>query len=309
MKMIKVKLIVPGKNIKSDDNLSSYFEELDQNQKLLIRPFYPNRNKIIWTTDSQQADFITIQSKGGDCRDAYKTLKQQPDFKRFEKKYCIYVNDDFPDYLYDDTKCIKWVSQPSRKHEENKKHNITVIPLIMSDHFHVDSSFIEECRELEKEYEFGFIGNASVSGRSILSTIDTDSYFFENTSSLHLYSIKNREEKIANIKHYLKKIAKCKFVFCPRGSGSSSFRLYETMMVGSIPIITGMNDFPFKDSSSWNEFSIVTDLDARGLKKAAQQSRNTDYTTMRKNSINFWENKCKMIELYTQLASQMRGSS
>jgi hypothetical protein len=48
------------------------------------------------------------------------------------------------------------------------------------------------------------------------------------------------------------------FTLCPRGYGRSSFRLYEAMALGSIPIYIwdDMEWLPYKDILNWDEFSI-----------------------------------------------------
>jgi hypothetical protein len=70
------------------------------------------------------------------------------------------------------------------------------------------------------------------------------------------------------------------------------------MMVGSVPIITGMNDYPFDDIVEWDDFSIRTTLDSQGLKFAAKKTKEVDYNLMRENGISFWEKYCKMENLY-----------
>ncbi|BDA48178.1 probable glycosyltransferase At5g20260 at C-terminar half [Coccomyxa sp. Obi] len=57
------------------------------------------------------------------------------------------------------------------------------------------------------------------------------------------------------------------FSFCPRGFGSTSFRLYETLQLGTIPIYVWEDDLwlPFQDIIDWNEFAIVVELKDRHL--------------------------------------------
>lgn len=50
------------------------------------------------------------------------------------------------------------------------------------------------------------------------------------------------------------------FCLCPRGYGLNSFRLYEAMQLGCIPVVV-TNDFylPWNDELNWNEFSVLID--------------------------------------------------
>lgn len=57
---------------------------------------------------------------------------------------------------------------------------------------------------------------------------------------------------------FLKATVNSKFCLCPRGYGLNSFRLYEAMQLGSIPvIITNIPYLPWKDELDWSEFSVL----------------------------------------------------
>ena len=48
------------------------------------------------------------------------------------------------------------------------------------------------------------------------------------------------------------------FTLCPRGYGLSSFRLYEAIQLGSIPVFVYDEEFfPFNDVLNWDEFCIL----------------------------------------------------
>ena len=47
------------------------------------------------------------------------------------------------------------------------------------------------------------------------------------------------------------------FTLCPRGYGRNSFRMYEAMQLGSIPVYIYDEDWrAFKDNVNWDEFSV-----------------------------------------------------
>ncbi len=51
------------------------------------------------------------------------------------------------------------------------------------------------------------------------------------------------------------------FSLCPRGYGRSSFRLYEVMQLGSIPVfIYDYKWCPFEDEINWNDFCVLIDV-------------------------------------------------
>lgn len=48
-----------------------------------------------------------------------------------------------------------------------------------------------------------------------------------------------------------------KFCLCPRGYGASSFRLYEAMQLGSVPVyISDKHYCPWRDELDWTEFCV-----------------------------------------------------
>lgn len=64
--------------------------------------------------------------------------------------------------------------------------------------------------------------------------------------------------------HWRDGMTRSTFSLCPRGLGRASFRLYEAMALGSIPIYIWDDRewLPFQDSLDWSEFSISLPIDA-----------------------------------------------
>jgi hypothetical protein len=52
------------------------------------------------------------------------------------------------------------------------------------------------------------------------------------------------------------------FTLCPRGYGRSSFRLYEALALGSIPVYIwdDIEWLPYKDKLEWDKFSVSTNI-------------------------------------------------
>ena len=52
-----------------------------------------------------------------------------------------------------------------------------------------------------------------------------------------------------------------KFALCPRGYGNTSFRLYESMQIGAVPVYISDDFFlPWSDELDWNEFCVIVDF-------------------------------------------------
>lgn len=54
--------------------------------------------------------------------------------------------------------------------------------------------------------------------------------------------------------------ATSKFCLCPRGYGLNSFRLYEAMQLGCVPVVITDNYYlPWEDELNWEEFAVLID--------------------------------------------------
>lgn len=59
-------------------------------------------------------------------------------------------------------------------------------------------------------------------------------------------------------KLFLDLTSKSRFALCPRGYGATSYRLYESMQLGSIPVyISDKHMLPWQDEIDWNEICVV----------------------------------------------------
>jgi hypothetical protein len=65
------------------------------------------------------------------------------------------------------------------------------------------------------------------------------------------------------LRRYVRGIQECAFVLCPRGRGTSSFRLFEAMMLGRVPVILSDEWVP-PEGPDWDRFSLRIDEDRVG---------------------------------------------
>lgn len=232
----------------------------------------------------------------------------------------MYLNDDNPSKAYK-TKELTFVSQPLYDFNINIKHNVITVPLIMSDEWkllHENPTFISECRDQHKSFQFNFVGNLNkgskimnaicpwgiTPNRKILKNLNLQGYDFEETKSI--YNLKT-DEKNKRLLSFLQRIAKSRFVFCPRGSGTSSFRLYQSMMVGSVPIVTDSKCFPFEDKTHWDEICICGEMkDLNNLIQIALNLSNVEYFQMRDKAMKFWDQYCRHENLYKYLSTLVK---
>ena len=98
-----------------------------------------------------------------------------------------------------------------------------------------------------KKYKVGFIGRNTHRFREEL---------FKNFSKMEDYKIEI-VEKYNNITKFEDVLNNSIFTLCPRGTSPTSFRLYEAIESGSVPIyISDEFWLPFENKINWNEFCI-----------------------------------------------------
>lgn len=68
--------------------------------------------------------------------------------------------------------------------------------------------------------------------------------FLNNTPSILPYCLEK-----GNFQHYLNQLSECRFSTCPMGEGFDTFRFWESLMVGAIPIV---KKHPFYESLRYN---------------------------------------------------------
>lgn len=88
----------------------------------------------------------------------------------------------------------------------------------------------------ERNLKMSFIGdfNTHVS-RNLLMSLKKDDIFIEKTNKW--FFEKTKEEQLYFKKIYTEKLLDSKMSLCPRGTGPSTLRFFESLSVGSIPII------------------------------------------------------------------------
>jgi len=254
--------------------------------KILGRPFSSNLDKIEYTDNHKIADAILIHLHYLNCNQEFASISESQDYKKYgEKCFCLAMHDT-PRFAYSDKICHKFICQPLLPKEDNLKYKIISIPLTMR-HFEYkmtrDRNFITECRNTKKINNFCFFGQTGYASRDLIYNKVLPKFDKEITKPI--WSIQNEEDRIALNKNFCKRLARSKYAFAPRGAGSSSFRAYQSMMSGTVPIISGMIDYPFSDEVDWSSFVITKNIDHISLLNKTDK----EYEAMKRMSISFWD--------------------
>ena len=126
-------------------------------------------------------------------------------------------------------------------------------------------------RECEKDIFCSFMGSYDTHPcrqkmRDLL--VDEKKYIFKEFSDFNEYCI------LMN---------KSIFSLCPRGIGYTSFRLYEAIMCGSIPIYIWEDDYcmPFSEYVQWRDFCIV--IESKDIEKLPSILSHVNVDEIQKN--------------------------
>lgn len=216
-----------------------------------------------------------------------------------------YLNADDPSSTYN-TDDLCFVAQPTKPN--NAKYNNVVVPLMMGDMWDIlikHPDLLINLRRKQKKYRYCFIGAINTQHRHVYQSLDLPGYLYEQTKSSIYYM--STEQKHSEIIKFLERLSECLYVFAPRGVGSSSFRMYEAMSVGSVPIVTDMVEFPFEDEICWKQTCLYGDSD--DLSELIKQTRaisRVEYNVFRDKCIHTWDNYCKHDILYDKLKEKFK---
>jgi hypothetical protein len=167
-----------------------------------------------------------------------RTIREHPLTRRFSEKVVVFNERDrawcaFPGV---------YVSMPAHHFDPRYQRPWAYFPLPPAD------------RSTSPDLLFSFIGSPSSRCRKPLFKLHHPEAVVERVRGFTFYdpaslNFENRRARFRDIVH------RSRFVLCPRGRGTSSIRLYETLAAGRVPIIIS-DDWLAPRGPSWDDFSI-----------------------------------------------------
>lgn len=255
------------------------------------RPFSNNLNEFEIVYDHDEADFIFGYLDYLTPNPQYDSISQTEVFKKHKNKFVFFAMHDSPSFAYRDSESYKVICQPSDKNIED--YNIIVSPLQMR-HFEweiiQDLNFIDECRNTEKNVDITFVGQPKYYEREKIFNMDFSPLTSNIRSTSSIYGVHDINQRISIMKDFYIETSKSKFTLAPRGMGSSSFRFYQSLMVGSVPILSGYNRLPFENKIDYEKLCIILDhRDNDFLSKLKTKISTINYDEMRNYGIKIWD--------------------
>ena len=133
--------------------------------------------------------------------------------------------------------------------------------------------------ETDPDLLFSFVGSDSAPCRTPLFAIrhrdaiveEVRNFMFWDTASPNFEARRER---------YLSVLGRSRFVLCPRGRGTSTIRLFETLAAGRVPVVIS-DEWVAPDGPKWEEFVVrLPERQAASLTNVLEE-RNPDWPVMR----------------------------
>lgn len=106
----------------------------------------------------------------------------------------------------------------------------------------------------EPDLLFSFMGSATHRCRSALFSISHSEAIVERVRGFTFFDPSSLDWE-ARRKRFRAIVGRSHFVLCPRGGGTSSIRLYETLSAGRVPVIIS-DDWKPPEGADWDRFSL-----------------------------------------------------
>lgn len=200
-------------------------------------------------------------------------VKNHPLVKQYPDKVYMYNPHDMPWYVLPGM----YASMPNYMVNDTY---ISAAPYIETINPYLTCDFSKE-----PEYLFSFFGAMSAPVRKRLVKQVSHPRAKVMASVVNMY---NPDKPLQQQYDYADLLNNSKFVLCPRGTGTSSARLFEVMKVGRVPVILSDNWLP-PAGANWHEFAIfVREEDVEKIPAILEKAENA-WPQMSRRARQVWE--------------------
>ena len=154
-----------------------------------------------------------------------RALSAHPLVREYRAKVLVYNERDHPWCVLPGLYC----SMPASRFDERRQRACAYYGAI---------DLAEEARlHAPADLLFSFLGSRSHPIRRQVLRLTHPRALVEDTSGFLFYDRSNPDAYDRQKAHYLETLLRSKFVLCPRGAGTASIRLFETLAAGRVPVI------------------------------------------------------------------------
>ena len=217
----------------SGDHLEEYFLKFWEEKK--------SKRKLIpvhWTAvyNHRSKEGLGKGTPNGKLREELQRYLNSLDRK--EKYFIVCTHDDAPSEVLPPDTIVFGAGGNSNRIN-------TPVPLTSSDH--------KDTRDVIRTIPISFVGSVTHNIRvSLLNSMYQKPGVVISADNWSPTITKDKQNLFKNLAE------QSIFSLCPRGYGATSYRLYESMQLGSIPVyVSDKHLLPWKESIDWNSFCVV----------------------------------------------------
>lgn len=156
--------------------------------------------------------------------------------------------------------------------------------------------------KVEKDIFCSFVGSITHPIRNIM-------YQVLINNPKYVISAKNWTSSVSenDFNNFINITSRSIFGLAPRGYGKTSFRLYECMQLGTIPVYIYDDKFiPFEDDIDWNEFSVLIGInDLQNLDNILCSYTDDRIKQMQNNLYKYWIENFTMESICKKIVSKI----
>lgn len=198
--------------------------------------------KIKVTSDPHKASLIIFLGSGIIRNKMFSSnhIKQHSLYKRYRDRCFIWCTEDKPlDYLPG-----LYASLPKSLFKADRHRSFT--------YYCLPTENIPVSKKLKRDITYSFVGGeTSVARKTLFDMSHPSSALVEKKANFNHGNPATEDNK----KQFAEILQRSCFTLCPRGVGTSSYRLFEAMRFGSIPVIIS-DELVLPDGPDWQACSI-----------------------------------------------------
>lgn len=174
----------------------------------------------------EQADAVLFVENAQFYDYTYRKVKRHPLTRRFSNKVFIYNEVDKPFGGMPGLYCSMPISR------------IKAAQQMAFPYLSLPNAYVKDIHQWtgKQDWPFAFVGSISHRLRKRVMALQSFSEGVKDTSEFNVWNA-SREERASQGRVFAEAMARSRFILCPRGIGTSSFRQFEAMQAARAPVI------------------------------------------------------------------------
>ena len=174
----------------------------------------------------------------------WRTLRTHPYLGRYREKCFVYNEADTPWCVLPGLYC----SMPKRAFQPRRQKAFNYL-------YTMNAKVKGPVPGAEKRYLYSFMGAANCAARRRLLRLTDARAVLEDTSQFNIWHTPDAAERERRQQRYVDVMAESKFALCPRGAGTSSYRMFESMKMAIAPVLIS-DEWVAPEGPDWDSFLL-----------------------------------------------------